>query len=59
MRTKAEQLIKLARNNFQYLSEAELKLLRRVTEGKNADYSSTDEAENDPEKGDTWDKIFC
>ncbi|MDJ0583140.1 hypothetical protein [Crocosphaera sp.] len=54
MGTKAEELIKLARKNYLYLSEAELKLLRKVAEGEEADYLSRDQTENDPQKGYTW-----
>lgn len=60
MATKAKKLIKLAENFAKEkgfdLSETEKKLLTSVAEGEKADYSSTDEAENNPEKGDTWDK---
>ncbi|ACB51613.1 hypothetical protein cce_2263 [Crocosphaera subtropica ATCC 51142] len=60
MATKAEQLIKLAEDFAKEkgfdLSETEKKLLTSVAEGKEADYRSTDETENDSEKGNTWDK---
>ncbi len=54
MGTKAEELIKLARKNYRYLSEAELKLLRKVAEGEGADYRSSDQTENDPKEGYSW-----
>ena len=60
MATKAKELIKLAQDFAQEkelkLLETEKKLLTSVAEGKDADYSSTDKAENDPKKGDTWDQ---
>ncbi len=53
MEEKSE-LVKLAKKHFDDLSEAEIKFLTAVEKEEIADYTSSNEEENNPENADRW-----
>jgi hypothetical protein len=55
MISKEHTLLMLAAEQFPDLTDAEKKLLHAVSAGDVADYSSPNDAENDPQHADTWD----
>ena len=54
MSDKSDKLLELARAAFADLSDAEKKVVAAAADGQPAVLSSSDAAENDPEKADAW-----
>jgi hypothetical protein len=52
----SEDLVVMAKAKFKELTAAEAKVLKSITSGDPADFSSGTEAENDPAKARTWSK---